>query len=265
MTRGARNYRKIHVAAAMAALLLTEPALAQEGPLNVLSPGVIYNAGLQDLAVAYTKETGTKVVVKAAGMSKIVDSIKNDSPIADVVILPVAFMDGMEAEGTIQAGTRVDLGRVMVGLAVPKGQRHPDISSPEKLAGALKAGGTVLYSNPASGSMEARIVNDMLHRYAIFQGVKSKISLKGEGGEALVRGEGDMALQLSCEIVNHPELELVGLLPVQLGAYIDTAVGVSVRSTQADRAKAFVSYLTRPDHNPIWRSRGLDRNPTKSQ
>ena len=74
--------------------------------------------------------------------------------------------------------------------------------------------------------------------------MKSKISLKGEGGEALIRGEGDMALQLICEVLNHPELELVGPVPIELGAYIDTSVAVSSRSTQQDAAKAFVAYIT---------------------
>ena len=47
---------------------LGQPALAQ-AELNVLAPGVVYNAGLLDLAAAYTKETGVKVTVKAVGIS----------------------------------------------------------------------------------------------------------------------------------------------------------------------------------------------------
>jgi len=98
----------------------------------------------------------------------------------------------------------------------PQRRAAPRHFDPGKLAAAMLAGGTVLYSNPAGGSMEARIINDMLRRNAIFRGVKTRISLKGEGGEALVRGEGDMALQLVCEVLNHPEIELVGLVPVEL-------------------------------------------------
>jgi molybdate transport system substrate-binding protein len=197
--------------------------------------------------------------VKSAGMAAIVNDIKKGTPIADVVALPVAFMDGMEAENTVVPGSRADLGRVYVGLAVKKGAPHPDISTPAKLAAALKAGGVVLYSNPANGSMEARIINDMLHRYPIFKGVKTKISVKGEGGEALVRGEGDMALQLICEVLNHPEIELVGIVPPRLGAYIDTTLAVSARSTQPDAAKAFIAYLMQPGHVALWKSKGLER------
>jgi molybdate transport system substrate-binding protein len=247
--------RRFILAALMA---LAAPAHAAE--INVLTPGVVYNAGLLDLAEAYTKQTGIKVTVKSDGMARIVSDIKTATPMADVIALPVAFMDGMEAEGSIAAGSRVDLGRVTVGLAVPRGKPHPDISTPEKLAAVLKTG-TVLYSNPATGSMEARIINDMLRRYPVFRGVKTKISLKGEGGEALVRGEGDMALQLACEVVNHPEIELVGLVPAELGAYIDTSLAVSARSTQADAAKAFIAYITRPEQAALWKSKGLDRSP----
>src|SRR5947208_2792307 len=38
--------------------------------IRVISPGVVYNAGLLDLAAAYTRETGTKVTVTSSGMGK---------------------------------------------------------------------------------------------------------------------------------------------------------------------------------------------------
>lgn len=234
-------------------------AHAQQTEINVLTPGVVYNAGLVDLAQAYSKKTGIKVNVKSDGMGKIVADIKSATPPADVIVLPLAFMDGMEAEGNVVAGTRAELGRVYVGLAVPKGGPHPDISTPAKLAAVMKSGGTVLYSDPANGSMEARIINDMLHRYPEFRGVKTKISTKGEGGQALVRGEGQMALQLICEVLNHPELELVGALPKELGAYIDTSVAVSTRSGVPEQAKAFIAFLSSSDNESVWRSKGLVR------
>ncbi|HEX4270620.1 MAG TPA: substrate-binding domain-containing protein [Rhizomicrobium sp.] len=241
--------------------LLASTAFAQPTEINVFTPGVVYNSGLQDLAAAYAKETGIKVTVKSEGMSQLVNDVKKGTPIADIVVAPVSFMDGLQAEGSVVSGTAADIGRVYIGLAVKKGGAHPDISTPQKLGAALKAGGTVMYSNPANGSMEARIIDDMLHQYPYFQGVKTKISIKGEGGEALVRGEGDMALQLICEVLNHPELELVGTVPEELHAYIDTSVAVSARSTQADAAKAFIAYMLRPDHTAIWKAKGLERRP----
>jgi len=231
-------------------------AAAAQADVNVLAPGVASNAGLPALAEAYTKKTGVKVTVKGDGMTTIVAHFNTGDPIIDVVVVPVAFMDGMEATGHIKPGSRADLGRVYVGLAVAKGKPHPDISTVAKLAAALKAGGTVLYSNPEGGSMEARVINDMLH-LPEFKGVKSKISTKGEGGEALVRGEGDMALQLSCEILNHPELEQVGLTQESLRAYIDTAMAVSPRSANADQAAGFIAYLKSPEAAAVLTAKGM--------
>ena len=41
---------------------------------------MIYNAGLLDLAAAYTKETGKKVVVTSVGMGTIVKAVKTSQP-----------------------------------------------------------------------------------------------------------------------------------------------------------------------------------------
>ena len=72
-----------------------------------------------------------------------------------------------------------------------------------------------------------------------------------------MRGEGKMALQLSCEILNHPELEQVGLVPTSLRAYIDTAMAVSPRSTNPDQAAAFIAYLKTPEAEQVLSAKGL--------
>jgi molybdate transport system substrate-binding protein len=128
----------------------------------------------------------------------------------------------------------------------------------EKLRTALLGSKAVMYSNPATGSMVAGIVDTMLKRPE-FNGVHGVISTKGEGGQALARGEGDMALQLICEIYPYKEIELVGPLPRELAAWIDTATAVSARSIDPDDALAFIRYITRPEAAAVWRAKGLNR------
>ncbi|HVZ27349.1 MAG TPA: substrate-binding domain-containing protein [Rhizomicrobium sp.] len=250
MKRSASRYA---LAAAAALLFFTIPSFAD---VVMLAPGVASNAGLPELAQAFTKKTGIKVTIKGDGMTTIVRNFNTAEPAPDIAAVPDAFMDGMEANSHIKPGSRVEMGRVYVGLAVKKGAPHPDISTPAKLAAALKAGGTIMVSNPEGGSMEARVINDMLH-LPMFKGVKMKISLKGEGGEALVRGEGDMALQLSCEILNHPELEQVGLVPEELRAFIDVALAISPRSANADQAAQFIAYVKSPEGAAVLKAKGM--------
>jgi molybdate transport system substrate-binding protein len=70
-----------------------------------------------------------------------------------------------------------------------------------------------------------------------------------------------MAIQTSSQILPYKGIELVGPLPAELGAWIDTAVAVSARATHVEDARAFIRYLLRPQSNTVWKPRGLERFP----
>ena len=84
-------------------------------------------------------------------------------------------------------------------------------------------------------------------------------SSKGEGGQALAAGEGDMAIQTISQILPYKEIELVGPVPREFGLWIDTAVAVSSRGAHADDARAFIRYMLRPESNTVWKPRGMER------
>jgi molybdate transport system substrate-binding protein len=236
-------------------------ASAQVGvtEIRVISPGVVYNAGLLDLAASFTKETGTKVTVTSSGMGRIVNDIKTVTPAPDVIFLPFELMSTLSLDGGTKPGTFTPLGRSEMGLAVPAGKPHPDISTVDKLAAALRSAKAVMRSNPAGGSMVARVIEQNVIKRPEFAGVNSPVSTRGEGGQALVRGEGDMALQAICEILPYKEIELVGPLPRELAAWIDMSTAVSARSTQLEQSIAFIRYITRPEAAGVWKAKGLDR------
>jgi molybdate transport system substrate-binding protein len=242
--------------------LLTVPgqaATTRTAVIRVLSPGVVYNAGLLDLGASFTKKTGIKVYVLPDLMGKIVGDIKTRTPPPDVIFLPMELMSSLALEKGIVPGTFTPLGRVEIGLAVKKGAPHPDISTVGKLVGALKSARQVMVSNPAGGmSMEAGIIDDLLKRPE-FAGIHAVVSTNGEGGQALAKGEGDMALQLVCEIYPYPQISLVGALPPELGAHIDNAAAVAAHAADVEDAKAFIRYITRPEAAIVWKAKGLDR------
>jgi ABC-type glycerol-3-phosphate transport system substrate-binding protein len=250
--------RKFILGAVM--LALATPAMAQTTTIKVITPAVTANAGLRDLAMGFEKEMGIKVEIQTLNMAKMVDELKGGTPPADVVFLPYALMDTAQTDKTVAGGSRINIGRVRIGLAIHKGDPAPDISTVDKLAAVLKASDGVMYSDPTSGSMEARIIDGMLNAHPEFAGVKRKISKNGEGGQAVARGEGQMALQLICEIVNHPDqLTNVGPVPDSLGAYIDSAAAVSARSAHPKEAAAFLKYATQPGTYSLWLGKGLER------
>ena len=260
------NKRRFYSLAVVITMLAPGLLLAQgsdaryaAADIRVMAPGVVYNAGLLDLGAAYTKETGKKVGVTLVGMGRIVNAVKTDNPPADVIMLPIELMSTLSLDGGVVPGTFWPLGRSEMGLAVRAGAPHPDISTVDKLAAALRSAKAVMRSNPAGGSMVAKVIEDNVIKRPEFTGVNSPVSSQGEGGQALARGEGDMALQAICEILPYKQIELVGPLPRPLGAWIDMAAAISARAMHRDDASAFISYLLRPESSAVWKAKGLER------
>jgi molybdate transport system substrate-binding protein len=188
-----------------------------------------------------------------------VGDIKTRTPPPDVIFLPIDLMSSLALDKGIVPGTFTPLGRVEIGLAVKAGAPHPDISTVDKLVAALKNAQQVMVSNPAGGmSLEAAMIEDLLKRPE-FASIHAVVSTDREGGQALAKGEGDMALQLVCEIYPHPEISLVGALPPELGAHIDNAAAVAARAGDVKDARDFIRYITRPEAASVWKAKGLDR------
>jgi molybdate transport system substrate-binding protein len=242
-------------------------APAARADLLVLAPGVIQNGGIKEATDAFTKQTGIKVQIKSGGMNGVVTGAESGNPPPDVVFLPMEPYDllgNLALKSGIKTDTFTPIARVEFGLAVRKGDLHPDISTPEKFIAVLKSAKQVMRSNPGNdhtpgaGSMVALAIDEMLAK-PDFAGVKSKISTNGEGGMALGRGEGDMALQAICEIINHPEIELVGVVPAKFYLHMDMAAAVSSRTGNEKDARAYLAFIQRPEIRAIWKEHGLDR------
>jgi molybdate transport system substrate-binding protein len=245
---------------ALLAIAVASPAAAQNVSLRIITPAVTANAGLRDLAAGFEKEMGIHVDIVTLNMAKMADELKTGAPPADIVFLPYALMDQAQTDKNVASGSRINIGRVRIGIAIHKGDPVPDISTVEKVAAYLKSADSVMYSNPKSGSMEATIIDNMLNSHPEFAGVKRKISMNGEGGQAVSRGDGQMALQLECEIVNHSDaLTDVGPVPDSLGAYIDSAAAVSTRAAHPREAAQFLKYATQPGTYSLWLGKGLER------
>jgi molybdate transport system substrate-binding protein len=259
----------------LAALFLTAAAVAAQGQkpaapvvtptsgdyekaqLRVLTPGVVFMSGLPDLAAQFSKQIGKTVGINTVGMGTIVEEMGKRTPPPDMIVLPFQLMNSYALEGGVMPGTMVPLGRNRMGLAVKAGAPKPDISTPEKFIAAMK-GKAVMRSNPASRTMVATIIDDMFKRPE-FAGINAVPSTKGEGGQALAGGEGDMAIQTISQILPYKEIELVGPVPKEYGLWIDTMLAVSSRATNPTDAKALIQYLLRPESNKVWEPRGMER------
>ncbi len=246
--------RKFSTIAFLAALLGLSPSAMA---MQVICPPLV-REGMEEFAHAYTAKTGVPVTVKADVMGKIMDDIKA-GPV-DVILLPTGLMESLAKDQGIKAGTGQKLGRVEIALAVRPGAPHPDISTVAKFSTALNSAKTVAYTQPGPprNSMEAGIIDRMLHRRE-FSGAHLMTVTTGSGVSALAKGDADMALQVTPEIISRKDIELVGPLPSELAAHIDVDAAVSSKAADSRAASDFIRYLTRPEAAAEWKKFGLDR------
>jgi ABC-type glycerol-3-phosphate transport system substrate-binding protein len=244
-----------------AALCLTAVVPAEAAEIRVISPGVISNSGLTDVAAAFEKKIGVKVTIQVAGMGTILNDIRSGA--TDVVMLPMDLMGTMALSNG--ASDFTPLGRAEIGLFKKPAAPRPDVTSVPKLIAVLKAASVVFYTDPASGSMQAGMSGKLLAR-PDFAGVKGQ-PIKGDAEPALKRGEGD-AQAMGLGLIHDPHDPnntetgnpyLVGELPAELGMHMDMATGISARSTDKKNAAAFIGFALSPEMRAVWRSKGIAR------
>ena len=245
------------------AAILAVPTAVQAAEIRVISPGVISNSGLTDVAAAFEKKTGVKVTIQVAGMGSIMNDIRSGTPTADVVMLPMDLMGTMVLSK--DASDFTPLGRAEIGLFKKPDASRPDITSTPKLITVLKSASVVFYTDPASGSMQAGMSGRLLAR-PDFSGVKGQ-PIKGDAEPALKRGDGDAAawgLGLIHDPHNPANTEtgnpyLVGELPAELGMHMDMATGISARSQDKKDAAAFIAFALSPQMRGVWKTKGIAR------
>src|SRR5688572_2175809 len=87
-------------------------------------------SGVTDLAAAYEKVSGHKVVVAARIGPALPKALASDEP-GDIIANFTNTFDGLVKQGKVVAGSPVQFARAGVGVAIRKGARKPDIGTVE--------------------------------------------------------------------------------------------------------------------------------------
>jgi molybdate transport system substrate-binding protein len=240
-------------------LLLAGAAHADE--IRVLTSGA-FTAAYLEIVPTFERTTGNHIVTAyGASMGGAHDSIpsrlQRGEPV-DVVILAGPALDELIAQGRVIAGSRVDLARSSIGIAVRTGAPKPDISSVDALKRALLHAKSIAYSASASG---VYVSTEMFQRLGIVDQMKGKTRrIDNEPvGAVVARGEVEIGFQQISELLPVPGIEYVGPLPPEVQRVTVFSAGVAVGAKNPDAARALIRFLASSEVVAAVRKSGLER------
>jgi len=233
-------------------------APARAADLTVLGAGPV-DGTFQKLAPAFTLATGHKVEARFDTVGAVQNKLKAGEK-ADVIILSAAAIDELEKAGALVAGSGVEVGRGMSGLAVRAGARVPEISTPDALKRTLLAARSVAYVDPAAGATTGIFFAGLLERLKIADEVNKKALLLRRGfqvAEAVAEGRAEIGNTNLTELIPHKGVTVVGPIPDPLGLVIPFVAAVSATSTNPEPARALIAFLTSPEARAEFKAAGL--------
>lgn len=211
---------------------------------------------LAELAAAYTQHTGVAVAIESVGG---VDAAKRvqASEAFDVVLLASDAIDKLAAAGHLLPGSRVDLVRSPVAVAVPAGAPVPALDSEAAVRQAVLAAPRISYSTGPSGTY----LMQLFQRWGIADTIQPRLVQAPPGvpvGTLVARGEVDLGFQQLSELMHLNGIAVAGTLPPDI-AFITTFSGaVCATSAQADAVRALLAWMAAPETGAVKRRHGMD-------
>jgi molybdate transport system substrate-binding protein len=237
------------------AIVLLGATTAQPADIKVISSAAVKDV-LVELVPTFEKANGHNVTVTWAGTEAITRRI-GEGEIVDLVLIAAPNIDKLIADGKLAAGSRADVARSGIGVALRSGLPRPEISSGDALKQAVLAARSVAYSSGPSGFYLA----DLFKRMGIADQIKDKVKQTPSGvqvGEVVARGEADLGFQQVSELLHLKGIQYLGPLPADIQHVTVFSAGLHTASPTPDAARALVRFLTSPEAAPTIRNAGME-------
>jgi molybdate transport system substrate-binding protein len=171
-------------------------------------------------------------------------------------------LDELIKQGKVVAGSRVDLARSIIGMAVRAGAPKPDISSVDALKRTLLQAKSIAYSASASGTY---LSTELFPRLGIADQIKGKSKrIESERvGDVVARGDAEIGFQQVSELLPIRGIDYVGPLPPEVQQVTVFSAGVAAGAKEPDAGRALIKFLASPVAAPAIRKSGLE--PVTSQ
>ena len=204
--------------------------------LHIISAGAM-QAVVTELIPVFEKASGATVLVTFGAVGQQKARVLAGEP-ADVILLTPEMLDDLVATGWAVPGSPRTLGRVGMGVVVPKGHPPVDVSTPEALRATMLAATLVVYPDPAIASAGRNFDNALISlgiRAALADRIRhfpnGNVSMTWLGEQRIA---GSIGVTQVSEIKPIPTIDLLAEIPGNL--QVITAYGVARAAKAAEPA-----------------------------
>jgi molybdate transport system substrate-binding protein len=243
------------VIATLSVSLFALAETARSDEIKVMASAAVKEAYLE-LVPQFEQASKHKVVTIWSGTADMMKRLKAGESV-DLVIIGTNSLDELTQLGKIVRGSRVDLMKSGVGVAVRAGTPKPDISSGDAVKRALLSAKSIGYSSGPSGVY----LDGLFQRMGIADQLKPKLKQPPSGasvGEMIARGEAEIGFHQVSELIHVAGIDFLGPLPPDIQQITVFSSGIHTGATEPEAAKALVKFLTSPAAVTVIKKNGME-------
>jgi molybdate transport system substrate-binding protein len=224
-------------------------------PLNVTSSTATRNV-LRELAARYERQTAKAVTTESAGGIDVAKRVERGDAL-EVVVLAANVIDRLIGQGRVLAGSRVDLVKSSVAIAVRAGASKPNVATEEAVKRAVQSAKTVSYSTGPSGVH----LESTFARWGILEQIRPRLVVAPPGvpvASLVADGTAELGFQQLSELMNVPGVEVIGPLPPSIQTITVFSGGIATNCRRPDEGRALLAFLASPAAADAKRRHGME-------
>ena len=247
----------VGAAVALASIAGAHPACSAD--LTIISTGNI-RPELEELRSPFESGSGNKITFRIQGAAA-TQKLVEDGAVGDAVIGPRPMLDALSAAGSVKPGSIVDIAQSSVGVAVRAGGPAPDISTDEEFKRFLLDAESIVYPDPAKGSLGGNYLAKLIVQWGIADQLKTKTRLVDGGAptaHAIADGKAQFGINQIAEMRPVPGLQFLTPLPPILTNKIVMSAAILVSAHEPTAAAAWISFISSPAVAPVIKTHGME-------